>query len=248
MGTERERRYITKSDLDEAVDKVTERLESFIDAKFSSVNEGFKNLEKSIQENKTVIEYQASEIESLKQENINLKSNLEHLSKKIEEIEVAHVAPPDSNTTEKLKNLEERIEERTNRQLRQTLVIKGIRESKNESWDDTKSLLAKAISDNVGMPLKSAETMLNRVHRSKPSKNINKINQRDIYANLYSWQDCENLIRDFRHLNISKKTNIHVEYKYGPLTTFRRNEALKKGKNLNITTRSRVLSLRILRG
>ena len=111
MRSERERRYITKADLDEAVDKVTERLELIIDVKLSNVHESFKTLEKAIQENKSVIENQASEIESLKCENLNLKSNIDFLVKKFEEIEVVHVAPPNTNTTEQLKNLEERIKE-----------------------------------------------------------------------------------------------------------------------------------------
>ena len=67
--------------------------------------------------------------------------------------------------------------------------------------------------------------MINRAHRSAP--NQFKINRRNIYVNMHSWDDCEEIIKAFRHKNVEDKNfGIYVSYKYGPLTTKRRNLAL----------------------
>ena len=42
------------------------------------------------------------------------------------------------------------------------------------------------------------------------------------------WEDCERLTKEARSANV----NFYVDYKYGPKTTVRRNEALKKRKEL----------------
>ena len=80
-------------------------------------------------------------IEHLKNENTYLKTRLHTVE------------------NEKLVNIEEQIESRTNRQLRKTLVFKGIpeksvtelddgvqRESKSETWAQTEETLAKVIA------------------------------------------------------------------------------------------------------
>ena len=50
---------------------------------------------------------------------------------------------------------------------------------------------------------------------------------------MYSWDDCEEIIEAFRHKNISERSfGVHVSYKYGPLTTKRRNIALQRRSEL----------------
>ena len=46
-----------------------------------------------------------------------------------------------------VKALEERFEDRTNRQLRKTLVFNNIPETEQESLEDTEKLVANAIAD-----------------------------------------------------------------------------------------------------
>ena len=137
----------------------------------------------------------------------------------------------DGTSSVELEELSERLEERTNRQLRQTLIFKGIHELENEkTWADTKAHLATNISQCVGVTQTFALQMLNRVHRGRP--NPRNARQRVIYANLYSWEICGKLVHDFRRLNIEGKSQIRVEYKYGPRTSYRRNQALLKRKEL----------------
>ena len=135
-----------------------------------------------------------------------------------------------------IKELSERIEERTNRQLRQTLIFSGIQEkrfnNRLESWSQTKSVLANVISSTLeNCSYDEAYDMINRAHRSAP--NNFKRNRRDIYVNMFSWEDCEEIIKAFRIKNVENKNfGVYAAYKYGPLTTKRRNIALKRRSEL----------------
>ena len=144
---------------------------------------------------------------------------------------------------EKIQELEELVEERTNRSLRQTLVFKGIPENKTdngndrktkkikpESWAETTDTLAGVIADICDTNFASAKEMINRAHRSAPKEGDGP---RDIFANLYCWSDCENITKSFRFYNMENPGyKIYANYKYGRLTTMRRNEALKLRKEL----------------
>ena len=48
-----------------------------------------------------------------------------------------------------VNNLKEVVEERTNEQLRETLIFKNIPEIENEKWEDTRKILAEIISNNI---------------------------------------------------------------------------------------------------
>ena len=133
-----------------------------------------------------------------------------------------------------VKTVEAKIEERTNRQMRKTLVIKGIKELKHESWEDTHNLVAETICSNIKhCSYDDAYDMFDRIHRGPPTKNASKVGKRDIYAALNQWDDCEYLIDKFRKLNRKDKNlQIYIDYKYGPLTTQRQNEALKTRREM----------------
>ncbi len=131
------------------------------------------------------------------------------------------------NLEQRLTSIEEQIEERTNRQMRQTLVFRGIEEQATEkTWADTDSLL----SDTLGSALAiDATDMINRCHRTGNPEYYSGVGRaRPIAASMHSWKDCERIIEHFR----TDGSNIFVDYKYGPLTTKRRNLALKLRQEL----------------
>ena len=152
-----------------------------------------------------------------------------------------------SDAITSFRELESKLEERTNRQLRQTLVIKGLPEEKKhdtqqgqavrnqqETWQDTRNLLANYISQHYSMTFRAAYSMFERVHRSH-SKGVNgeKEGRRDIFAALSHWDDCERLVNKSSKLKSRNgEPRVSFHYKYGPLTTQKRNEALKMRKEL----------------
>ena len=140
--------------------------------------------------------------------------------------------------TKNIGDLTERVEERTNRQLRNTLVFKGIPDVEGEkdqgskSWHITRQLLANKIAENIdGLDEEVAFKLLERVHRGKESK-FNK-GRRPIYAKLFDWNDCEKIKECFRFANMeNRELNIYCEQMYGPRTRFRRNKAFIERKAL----------------
>ena len=126
----------------------------------------------------------------------------------------------------RLREIEEVIEERTNRQLRKTLVVRGIPELDGEKWVDTESILSKKISETLKVEVSVAAGMIDRCHRGG-NPHYYKDKPRPIFAAMHSWKMCEDIIWEAR-----KKKTMFVEYKYGPLTTRRRSLALKKRKEL----------------
>ena len=208
--------------IDERLQKYTDKiseLENIVDKNLHEIS----TLQSVVSEMKIKNDEQSSDIDILKQEISLIKvQNLNITS--LSDISVANV-----------KKLEDRIEERTNRQLRKTIVIKGIQElDGGESWMDTRELVAETLSTHIKcLSYDEALDMFERVHRGPPTKNIAKKNARDIYAALHDWDDCEFLTKTFRKINAKNKNlKIYIDYKYGPLTTRRRSEALKVRKEL----------------
>ena len=55
---------------------------------------------------------------------------------------------------DRIRMLEEKVEERTNRQLRKTLVIRGIPEKEHEKWSNTDSTLSSIIAQTMNIPFR----------------------------------------------------------------------------------------------
>ena len=205
---------LTKSDLQEAFEEVInkhlnptiEQLQASLDAVSQVANNALKLVEK-----------QAKEIVSLKEEIDKLK-----------------------NVPSNISQLEERIEERTNRQLRKTLVFRGIPEKADETWEDTKNLLAKSIQktlqineNETSVDMDDALAMVERAHRSAPNPHYKGNAPRPIFAAMSWWPDCETIIETYRKKNMSDSSHTtSVDYKYGPMTTKRRSLAFKERKRL----------------
>ena len=100
-----------------------------------------------------------------------------------------------SATLEWFKQLEEKVEDRTNWQLWKTIVVKGLTEKSNEKWSDTRNLLAKHIAKSYNMDFKTAYAMFESVHRGGGNGyQERKKNRRDIYALCSRWDDSEHLV------------------------------------------------------
>ena len=127
---------------------------------------------------------------------------------------------------ERICALEEKEEYRTKRQLRKKLVIGGVPEQQNERWGETDEILSFVIAKTLDIHQQGAEKMIDRCHRGGNPKYYREYNkQRPIYAAMHRWKDCETFIWEAR-----KKKTVLVDYKYGPITTIRRNMALKNGE------------------
>ena len=115
--------------------------EKIMDKKLTVLDVKINSLESAIASNTDVITKIVSDMNDLKVTNDKLASEIETLKNENHNLKQSTTNP------EKLRELEERVEERTNRSLRQTMVFKGIPEVANEKWSDTTNILAKKIAD-----------------------------------------------------------------------------------------------------
>ena len=194
------------------------------------LNEDIASLKSELQARNKEIDNLKSEMEEVKSVNKELVSVTESLKARLVTSEKFQAA-----ALESFKQLESKLEDRTNRQLRQTIVVKGLPEKKDETWTDTRNTLAKHISKAYNIEFKKVYSMFERVHRGGgDGYNNSKKGRRDIYALCSHWDDSELLVWGSFDANkkIAKKDRIFIDYKYGPLTTLRRGQALKKRKEI----------------
>ncbi len=137
--------------------------------------------------------------------------------------------------------LKEAGEERTNRQLRKTIIFRNVNEvSDDESYADTKELLAKLISDNCeDVAYDYVFDNIDRAHREskrKPRQHDqvpSRQGKRLIFAVFHSWELCQTIIEDFRRQCIREVNfNTSADQMYGPMTVKRRKLAFVKRKEL----------------
>ena len=116
-----------------------------------------------------------------------LQQTVSEMNKRIQslEAEVAKSKTEDNSsliTVEDLRETNERVEERTNRQLRKTLVFRGIPEQEQEkSWKETENILAKRIADTLDIEIEDAATMIDRCHRGGNPKYYNDKKNLDLF-------------------------------------------------------------------
>ena len=157
--------------------------------------------------------------------------NLENLPAKVE---------PLVNLPAKVEQLVENVEDRTNRQLRETLIFKNIPEEEGDDEDaytETKKLLATIISTHVnGISYEQAFNQIKRAHRERKrddDDDFARTGKRFIFAAIHSWDLCQTIIDTFREKCIADRTfHISADQKYGPITTKRRNLALNLRREL----------------
>ena len=128
------------------------------------------------------------------------------------------------------------MEDRTNRQLRETLVFKNVPEEREETYKDTKELLAKVINENCpNISYQSALNQIKRAHRERqrrPDEN-SRTGKRLIFAAFHSWDMCQEIIETFKQKSITDRTfTISADQKYGPLTSKRRQMAFQLRREL----------------
>ena len=147
----------------------------------------------------------------------------------------------ETETSEELKKLrlendciKEELENRTNRQLRRTLIFKNIPENKNdESYADVKNLLADIISSYTDISKDEAVAGIERAHREAKREESTREGKRKIFAAFLDWELPQKILDQFRKKCIEDRTfKYYAEQMYGPMTSMRRNLAFEERKRL----------------
>lgn len=203
------------------------------DSKFTSI---FKRIDaiKNASDNAQNTANQALETAKRNEELIaKFSTDLDEIKTKNDDLEKQIIEHEKTNSTLIIKSivLEKRLEDQVNRSCRKSLVFRGIDEQGNESWEDTKCILAEKIAAVCNISEDNSYNMIERCHRSAP--NNRKKGKRDIYVGFLDWNDSEFVKDKFRTVAIKGKHNgVFVDQKYGADTTWRRNQALLARKEL----------------
>ena len=196
--------------------KQEEKLKAHITEQFVELNAELANTKQIAQDAIMRAEANELKIDTLQSENLVLKQQLNNIK------------------TQEIRQLGEQIEDRTNRQLRNSLAFKGIVEEANETWERTESILVKNIADVTNSTVEIIEPMIERAHRGAHStkEGVKKSGPRPIHVKFLNWKDCEWVKNEYRLMNIRSGGDIFAQQKFGPLTTARRNQALIMRKEL----------------
>ena len=132
------------------------------------------------------------------------------------------------------ERIKEELENRTNRQLRRTLIFKNIPETKeDESYADVKNLLSDIISSNSDISKVEAYAGIERAHREAKREGGRRTGKRKIFAAFLDWDLPQKILQVFRKKGIEDKSfKFYAEQMYGPMTSMRRNLAFKKRRAL----------------
>ena len=126
------------------------------------------------------------------------------------------------------KSMNTALDDSINRSMRNTLVIKGLKEEGEETYQQTTDVIARLIHGID--PTIATETVKNdieRAHRETKSNTTNK-KPRFIFVKFHSWQKSELYKRTIQTHSISNNNfTISVDQMYSKEVFNRRNEALK---------------------
>ena len=125
----------TKADLTVKINQLSE--------KFDGVNHKLAKQEERQEKTENLVGELGAKLNNT---NDRLKVELKTITDRILKIE--DKVGPLENLPKMVQEMQETIEERTNRQLRETLIFKNIPEEPKETWEKTKALLATNISGN----------------------------------------------------------------------------------------------------
>ena len=130
--------------------------------------------------------------------------------------------------------LRESIENRTNRQLRRTLIFKNIPETKDdESYQEVKALLADMISSATEISREEVFAGIERAHREAKREGSFRQGKRRIFAAFLNWDLPQKILDLFRKKSIADGSfQFYADQMYGPLTAKRRNMAFQLRKSL----------------
>ena len=235
---------ITQDQLNEIISdtrkQVTLEIRSLIQTELKSMHEEITSLQTALETSDQKYKNAEKEIATLKKELNKVKEEKNALSNKLDTTNTKL-----TNTNNDLKKCIDTVEDNKNRQLRKTLVFRGIKElefpgdenrNRKETWEETAKLLAEAMAAKMeNVSVEEAASMVERCHRANPNPRYEGNAPRPIFAAFCNWKESEAVKKAFREANAwgnNANRKVIVENKFGPRTTVRRNNALKERKRL----------------
>ena len=125
------------------------------------------------------------------------------------------------------------------RSIRSTLVFKNIREERNETWEDTCHIPSNFITTKLDLSntKEYIDSMISRAHRGVEKEEENNDSQQQqgnkpIFVQFVNWRVAEKIKSKVIQLNAQKRTKVVVNQMQSKELTIRRNNALKRQREI----------------
>ena len=226
------------NDISAYFEKLQDTIKESEQRMLAALNDKCNSIIDSISENKKAIDEASKTATQAYEIAIEHSATLLKLEERISELEKTNddLKLIETLQEKKISTLQVRLEDQTCRNTRTTLIIRGIPASKEkEKWHETRKSVCTALSKAFKLNYKEVDQMIERIHRRPKSptddnNNNDKRQETVIDAKFYDWNDSERILRLSR--KYSKTSKIFIDQRYGPDTTWRRNQALAVRKDL----------------
>ena len=154
----------------ELLEQQQSTMKTFISAFMDSVNVRVDSLIKDVASFRTSLEFTQGQVDELIKAELDvkrIKSNIEHLEEKIDDLE--------------------------NRSRRNNLCFEGIEESTNETWQDTENKVKHLITSH--MPEVGGDIVIERAHRVGKPRSSAESKPRKIVARFLNYKDRESVLK-----------------------------------------------------
>ncbi len=174
--------------LENVLDGLTNKFSILLESKLSSLDMKITKHLSSIEANVAVLK---SEIVDLQERHVDSSNITEDLVARVDDLEKQLLEQND-----KVKSLEDNLDDLKNRQMRKTLVFRGFPEGceGQDTWDNCKSFLTTFVAGlKLHLPL---AVEIERAHRGpKNSRSNGSSKPRPIYAQFLRWSDANAVLQ-----------------------------------------------------
>ena len=216
------------------------RLEENVNKSREDINNIKTTIQKNHEDLKTelqIVDQKAKDAHTLALENQDeikkLIDKQKNLNEEIKQDILKSINMPEIQ--KQLKTLDDENEDLRNRSMRSTLIFRGVRETeKNDSWEETSRLLVNILIKKLQLDPYECNMQISRAHRTPKSSNEDDDRSycRPIFAQFVSWRYAEDVRKNLIKLHAKRKSDIIVSQMFSKNLTTRRNEAMKKRKEL----------------
>ena len=203
--------------------------------RLDKLEDKFNNIARDNRQKCEEIEARCTDVENKASANFNsLDERFKQLEDRLHTLQTVEIPEQVRQLKQENEQLKEEVENRTNRQLRRTLVFKNIPERKDdESYFEVKALLAETISQHTDISQQEVFAGIERSHRERKRENGTREGKRKIFAAFLNWELPQKILDQFKKRCIEDRTfDLYVDQMYGARTTARRNLAFLKRKQL----------------
>ena len=212
-----------------------------LDAKIMSNHQEVMNkielVEKKTNEALNIATKNQTDILKLKEDNKKLKEEITNQQNEINAKTADHIMKVEAQ----LKATLIELDDLRNRSMRSTLVFKNIREEPNETWEDTCQIMSSFIATKLDLSYTKEfiDSMISRAHRgaekdqeSNGRQHQQREGSKPIFVKFVNWRVAEEIKSRVIQLNAQKRTKVVVNQMYSKEITTRRNNALRRRREI----------------